>query len=162
MTQGRKGLSDIFLIVTFGLFIAGTSKAAMMPFHAWLPRAMVAPTPVSAFLHAVAVVKSGIFIVVKIVLHLFGINLLKELRLGIVLAYCASVTMIVSSVIALRQDNLKARLAYSTVCSTFICNIRCRPSYALRYNRKYYAYSNSCIWQDNALFLCRGYLCCDS
>ena len=111
----EKGLSDIFLIVTFGLFIAGTSKAAMMPFHAWLPRAMVAPTPVSAFLHAVAVVKSGIFIVVKIVLHLFGINLLNELRLGTALTYCASFTIIVSSVIALRQDNLKARLAYSTV-----------------------------------------------
>ena len=110
-----KGLSDVFLIVTFGLFIAGTSKAAMMPFHAWLPRAMVAPTPVSAFLHAVAVVKSGIFIVVKIVLHLFGINLLNELRLGTALTYCASFTIIVSSVIALRQDNLKARLAYSTV-----------------------------------------------
>lgn len=110
-----KGLSDIFLIVTFGLFIAGTSKAAMMPFHAWLPRAMVAPTPVSAFLHAVAVVKSGIFIVVRIVLHLFGINLLAELRLGMALVYCASFTMITSSVIALRQDNLKARLAYSTV-----------------------------------------------
>jgi multicomponent Na+:H+ antiporter subunit D len=110
-----KGLSDIFVIVTFGLFIAGTSKAAMMPFHAWLPRAMVAPTPVSAFLHAVAVVKSGIFIVVKIVLHLFGINLLNELKLGTALTYCASVTIIVSSVIALRQDNLKARLAYSTV-----------------------------------------------
>ncbi len=86
-----------------------------MPFHAWLPRAMVAPTPVSAFLHAVAVVKSGIFIVVKIVLHLFGINLLNELRLGTALTYCASFTIIVSSVIALRQDNLKARLAYSTV-----------------------------------------------
>jgi multicomponent Na+:H+ antiporter subunit D len=110
-----KGLSDAFLIVTFCLFIAGTSKAAIMPFHAWLPRAMVAPTPVSALLHAVAVVKTGIFVIIKVVLHIFGITLLAELRIGMILAYCASFTIIVSSVIALRQDNLKARLAYSTI-----------------------------------------------
>jgi multicomponent Na+:H+ antiporter subunit D len=76
---------------------------------------MVAPTPVSALLHAVAVVKTGIFVVIKVVLHIFGISLLTELRIGMVLAYCASFTIIVSSIIALRQDNLKARLAYSTV-----------------------------------------------
>jgi multicomponent Na+:H+ antiporter subunit D len=70
---------------------------------------------VSTLLHAVAVVKTGIFVVIKVVLHIFGINLLAELRLGIILAYCASITIIVSSIIALRQDNLKARLVYSTV-----------------------------------------------
>jgi multicomponent Na+:H+ antiporter subunit D len=109
------GVSDTFLIVTFILFMAGITKAAMMPFHSWLPAAMVAPTPVSALLHAVAVVKTGVFVVVKVVLHIFGINLLTQLGLGTALAYFASFTIIVASIIALRQDNLKARLAYSTV-----------------------------------------------
>jgi len=109
------GVSDTFLIITFILFMAGITKAAMMPFHSWLPAAMVAPTPVSALLHAVAVVKTGVFVVVKVVLHIFGINLLSQLGLGTALAYFASFTIIVASIIALRQDNLKARLAYSTV-----------------------------------------------
>lgn len=106
---------DALLIVIFILFMAGIAKAAMMPFHSWLPAAMVAPTPVSALLHAVAVVKTGVFVVVKVVLHIFGINLLSQLGLGTALAYFASFTIIVASIIALRKDNLKARLAYSTV-----------------------------------------------
>lgn len=109
------GVSDTFLIVTFILFIAGIAKAALMPLHSWLPAAMVAPTPVSALLHAVAVVKTGVFVVVKVVLHIFGVNLLAQLGLGTALAYFASFTIIVASIIALRQDNLKARLAYSTI-----------------------------------------------
>jgi multicomponent Na+:H+ antiporter subunit D len=109
------GVSDTLLIITFILFMAGITKAAMMPFHSWLPAAMVAPTPVSALLHAVAVVKTGVFVVVKVVLHIFGINLLSQLGLGTALAYFASFTIIVASIVALRQDNLKARLAYSTV-----------------------------------------------
>ena len=76
---------------------------------------MVAPTPVSALLHAVAVVKTGVFVVVKIVLHVFGIKLFSDIGLGTALAYYASFTIIVASAIALRQDNLKARLAYSTI-----------------------------------------------
>ena len=76
---------------------------------------MVAPTPVSALLHAVAVVKAGVFAVSRIVLYVFGVDLLSELGLGIILAYVAAFTIIVASVIALRQDNLKRRLAYSTV-----------------------------------------------
>ncbi len=109
------GVSDTFLIVTFILFMAGITKAAMMPFHSWLPAAMVAPTPVSALLHAVAVVKTGVFVVVKIVIHVFGIQLLSDLGLGTALAYFASFTIIVASTIALKQDDIKARLAYSTV-----------------------------------------------
>ncbi len=109
------GISDTFIIVTFGLFIAGIAKAGAIPFHSWLPNAMVAPTPVSALLHAVAVVKTGVFVVLKVVLHIFGINLLASLGLGTALMYFASVTIIVASIFALRQDNLKARLAYSTV-----------------------------------------------
>ncbi len=110
-----QGVSDTFLIITFILFMAGITKAAMMPLHSWLPAAMVAPTPVSALLHAVAVVKTGVFVVLKVVLHVFGINLLSQLGLGTALAYFASFTIIVASIIALRQDNLKARLAYSTI-----------------------------------------------
>ncbi len=106
---------DALLIVIFILFMAGIAKAAMMPFHSWLPAAMVAPTPVSALLHAVAVVKAGVFVVVKVVLHIFGIGLLSKLGLGTALAYFASFTIIVASIIALRQDNLKLRLAYSTI-----------------------------------------------
>ena len=107
--------SPLMITVIFFLFVAGIGKAAIMPFHSWLPAAMVAPTPVSALLHAVAVVKAGVFTIGRIVLHVFGIDLLSELGLGIVLAYIASFTIIVSSIIAMRQDNLKRRLAYSTV-----------------------------------------------
>ena len=109
------GVSETLLTVMFILYMAGITKAAMMPLHSWLPAAMVAPTPVSALLHAVAVVKTGVFVVVKVVLHIFGINLLTQLGLGTALAYFASFTIIVASVIALTQDNLKLRLAYSTV-----------------------------------------------
>jgi multicomponent Na+:H+ antiporter subunit D len=111
----RAEVGDTFLIITFILFMAGITKAAMMPLHSWLPAAMVAPTPVSALLHAVAVVKTGVFVVVKVVLHIFGIDLLTQLGLGTALAYFASITIVVASIIALRQDNLKRRLAYSTI-----------------------------------------------
>ena len=107
--------SNTVLAVIFVLFMAGTAKAAMMPLHSWLPAAMVAPTPVSALLHAVAVVKTGVFVVVRIVLHVFGVKLLSDTGLGTALVYYASFTIIVASTIALRQDNLKARLAYSTI-----------------------------------------------
>lgn len=107
--------SNTVLTIIFVLFMAGTAKAALMPLHSWLPAAMVAPTPVSALLHAVAVVKTGVFVVVKIVLHVFGVKLLSDMGLGTALAYYASFTIIVASTIALKQDNLKARLAYSTI-----------------------------------------------
>jgi multicomponent Na+:H+ antiporter subunit D len=116
LLHGSRGhVSDTLLIVIFILYMAGITKAAMMPLHAWLPAAMVAPTPVSALLHAVAVVKTGVFVVVKVVLHVFGISLLSQLGLGTALAYFACFTIIVASVIALTQDNLKRRLAYSTI-----------------------------------------------
>ncbi len=107
--------SKTVLTVIFILFIAGTAKAALMPLHSWLPAAMVAPTPVSALLHAVAVVKTGVFVVLKIVLHVFGVKLLADMGLGTALAYFASFTIITASVIALKQDNIKALLAYSTI-----------------------------------------------
>jgi formate hydrogenlyase subunit 3/multisubunit Na+/H+ antiporter MnhD subunit len=103
------------LIVLFILFALGSMKAAWMPLHSWLPAAMVAPTPVSSLLHAVAVVKAGVFGVVRIVCHVFGIELFSELGLGLLLGAVASFTMIVASFLAIGQDNLKRRLAYSTI-----------------------------------------------
>lgn len=97
------------------LFILGVGKAAIMPFHRWLPAAMVAPTPVSALLHAVAVVKAGVFTVLKICVFIFGIDLLAVIPSAQFLLYLAGFSVLVASLIAMRQDNLKARLAYSTV-----------------------------------------------
>ena len=101
--------------VLLALFMFGIGKAALMPLHRWLPAAMVAPTPVSALLHAVAVVKAGVFSVVKIVVYVFGIDLLASESSASWLLYAAGASILIASVIALRQDNLKRRLAYSTV-----------------------------------------------
>jgi multicomponent Na+:H+ antiporter subunit D len=97
------------------LYIYGIGKAALMPIHRWLPAAMVAPTPVSALLHAVAIVKAGVFTVVKVAVYIFGLDLLGGVQGSQLLLYAAGFTIIVASVIALRQDNLKRRLAYSTI-----------------------------------------------
>ncbi|MFH0729645.1 MAG: monovalent cation/H+ antiporter subunit D family protein [Pseudomonadota bacterium] len=103
------------LFVGFFLFLFGFAKCGIMPFHNWLPSAMVAPTPVSALLHAVAVVKVGVFSVLRVVFHIYGVDLMSRMNLGITAAYVASFTIVVASIIALSKDNLKARLAYSTV-----------------------------------------------
>ncbi|ABC22434.1 proton-conducting transporter transmembrane domain-containing protein [Rhodospirillum rubrum] len=97
------------------LFVFGTAKAALMPFHRWLPAAMVAPTPVSALLHAVAVVKAGVFTIAKVVISIFGIDLLAASSWTGWLTWVAGISVILASLIALRQDNLKRRLAYSTI-----------------------------------------------
>ncbi len=103
------------LLALYALFLFGIGKAALMPFHRWLPAAMVAPTPVSALLHAVAVVKVGVFSVLKITVYIFGIDLLAGSDAATLLGYVAGATMVIASLVALRQDNLKRRLAYSTV-----------------------------------------------
>jgi multicomponent Na+:H+ antiporter subunit D len=103
------------LAVLLALFVFGIGKAALMPLHFWLPAAMVAPTPVSALLHAVAVVKAGVFTVLKVVVYIFGIETLAYGGAGDWLLYAAGFTVLAASLVALRQDNLKARLAYSTV-----------------------------------------------
>jgi multicomponent Na+:H+ antiporter subunit D len=103
------------LIVLLLLFLFGFAKSGIMPFHVWLPGAMVAPTPVSALLHAVAVVKVGVFCVLRILTGVFGIELLSTTSLSTIVCVIASFTVIVSSLIALTQDNLKRRLAFSTV-----------------------------------------------
>ncbi|MDH3579132.1 MAG: monovalent cation/H+ antiporter subunit D family protein [Hyphomicrobiales bacterium] len=97
------------------LFMFGIGKAALMPMHRWLPAAMVAPTPVSALLHAVAVVKAGVFTVSKVIIYIFGLNFLSETGAGEWLVFVAAFSLVMASVIALTKDNLKARLAYSTV-----------------------------------------------
>ena len=95
--------------------ILGFAKNGVMPFHHWLPGAMVAPTPVSALLHAVAVVKVGVFSTTRVMLYVFGVDTMSALNLGIPTAYFVSFTILMASVIALSKTNLKARLAYSTV-----------------------------------------------
>ena len=101
-----------FLLVAL---VLGFAKVAIMPLHSWLPAAMVAPTPVSALLHAVAVVKVGAFSVVRVITGVFGTDLLLSLNLGTVICYLAAFTVIVASLIALSQDGLKRRLAFSTI-----------------------------------------------
>lgn len=98
-----------------GLFVFGIGKAGVMPFHRWLPAAMVAPTPVSALLHAVAVVKAGVFSVLKVTIFTFGIDNLASNGASEFAIYLACITIVFASIIALKQDNLKRMLAYSTV-----------------------------------------------
>jgi len=97
------------------LYAFGIGKAALMPVHFWLPAAMVAPTPVSAFLHAVAVVKAGVFAIVKVVVYVFGLDTLAATGANEWLIFVACMSLLLASTIALMQENLKARLAYSTV-----------------------------------------------
>lgn len=101
--------------VLLALYVFGIGKAAVMPLHFWLPAAMVAPTPVSALLHAVAVVKAGVFTILKVATLIFGIDTLSAMGQSAWLTVVAGTTVIAASIVALRQDNLKRRLAYSTV-----------------------------------------------
>lgn len=109
------GFSKTELLVILFMFLFGFTKAAIMPLHAWLPAAMVAPTPVSALLHAVAVVKVGVFSILRVLTGLFGLDLLGSSGLDTPVILVSSVTMVVASLAALRQDGLKRMLAYSTV-----------------------------------------------
>ncbi|HAL30896.1 MAG TPA: oxidoreductase, partial [Coriobacteriia bacterium] len=111
LESGRGALTTLFVCLIAGFGV----KAAIMPLHGWLPSAMVAPTPVSALLHAVAVVKVGAFGVLRTIYNVFGVNLLKELGVCDWLAALAAFTIIAASVIAVFQDNFKRRLAFSTV-----------------------------------------------
>ncbi|MCY4648708.1 MAG: proton-conducting transporter membrane subunit [Gammaproteobacteria bacterium] len=111
--EGRAG--EGVVAVLLALYVFGIGKAAVMPFHRWLPAAMVAPTPVSALLHAVAVVKAGVFSILKITIYVFGIDFLTQLGASVWLMWVAAATIILASLVAFRKDNLKARLAYSTI-----------------------------------------------
>ena len=103
------------LAVLTVLYVFGVGKAAVMPVHRWLPNAMVAPTPVSALLHAVAVVKAGVFTILKVSVYIFGFDALSMDGVRDLPLYLAGATVLLSSLVAMRQNNLKARLAYSTV-----------------------------------------------
>lgn len=109
------GAHNTVVTILYVACLLGFAKNGIMPFHHWLPGAMVAPTPVSALLHAVAVVKVGVFSTVRVMLYVFGVDRMHELNLGLPTAYFVSITILVASIIALTKDNLKARLAYSTV-----------------------------------------------
>ena len=108
-------IAPTLLPILLGLYAFGIGKAALMPFHRWLPAAMVAPTPVSALLHAVAVVKAGVFTMLKVGIYIFGIDFLASTGASEWLMWLAAYTIIAASVVAMTKDNLKARLAYSTV-----------------------------------------------
>jgi multicomponent Na+:H+ antiporter subunit D len=103
------------LYIVFALFLFGFAKNALMPFHSWLPAAMVAPTPVSALLHAVAVVKTGVFSTLRVFLFVFGADAMRLLGTDTLALIVAAVTILAASLIALGQDSLKARLAFSTI-----------------------------------------------
>lgn len=108
-------VSDEVVSVILVLFVFGIGKAALMPLHSWLPAAMVAPTPVSALLHAVAVVKAGVFTILKVMVYVIGIERLANLPGTTFLLYLAGFSILVASLVAIRKRNLKARLAWSTV-----------------------------------------------
>ena len=113
---GKATFSKTTITLLFFLFLGGVGvKASIMPLHSWLPAAMVAPTPVSALLHAVAVVKSGVFGVIRVVGFVFGPELMRQFGLSAILAIFAGATIILASLLAFRQDNLKHLLAYSTI-----------------------------------------------
>lgn len=107
--------NPMLVSLTYWLYIFGLAKAAIMPLHNWLPSAMVAPTPVSALLHAVAVVKAGVFSMARVMLSGFGVETMARLNLGLPTASLAAFTIVAASLIALTKDDIKARLAYSTV-----------------------------------------------
>ncbi len=108
-------ISDGMAAVLLLLFVLGVGKAAVMPVHRWLPAAMVAPTPVSALLHAVAVVKAGVFTITKVIIYIFGLDFLAHVPAEKLLVYLAGFTIIAASVVAFRQTNIKRMLAYSTI-----------------------------------------------
>jgi multicomponent Na+:H+ antiporter subunit D len=158
------------LVILFFCFLLGFLKAAWMPFHSWLPTAMVAPTPVSALLHAVAVVKAGVFGIVRIVCYIYGVDLMRavyvvneHLTLALALACIAGFTMIVANLFAIAQDNLKRRLAYSTInqLSYILLGAALLPSIALE-NPMFYGVRGAMMhipfhgYMKITLFLCAG------
>ncbi len=102
-------------ILFYGFFFAMAVKSAVFPLHQWLTKAMVAPAPVSALLHAVAVVKAGAFGIVRLVYELYGVDLVQSMNLWQPLAYLTAFTILFGSSMAIFQEELKKRLAYSTI-----------------------------------------------
>ncbi|MDW7649852.1 MAG: proton-conducting transporter membrane subunit [Bacillota bacterium] len=106
----------LLLFIMFFISVAGFGvKAAIMPLHSWLPSAMVAPTPVSALLHAVAIVKTGVFGILRVMFYLYGVETLRNLNVANILAVIVAATILIASILAIKQQKLKSRLAYSTI-----------------------------------------------
>lgn len=108
-------MPEAWVMPLYLLFILGVAKAGVMPVHKWLPAAMVAPTPVSALLHAVAVVKAGVFSILKITIYIFGSDILTRSQANELIIWIPAITILLASLIAMTRDNLKERLAYSTI-----------------------------------------------
>lgn len=106
---------SIYLVSYVAMFLGFGVKAALVPFHSWLPAAMVAPTPVSSLLHAVAVVKSGIFAIMRMSYFVFGTEIIRQLHVNIFFSILIGISILMGSFLALHQENLKKRLAYSTI-----------------------------------------------
>lgn len=113
LLSGR--VDDLTGSVLLLLLVFGAAKAALMPLHGWLPNAMVAPAPVSALLHAVAVVKAGVFTVLKVSAYIFGPDLIATLSSATWILWVGAATIVIASLVAMTKDDLKARLAWSTV-----------------------------------------------
>ncbi len=145
-------LQGVVLLLAFAF---GFSKAGLMPFHSWLPGAMVAPTPVSALLHAVAVVKVGVFCVIRVVTGVFGTDLLDKVGANVVLCWVAAFTVVTSSLIAMSQDNLKRRLAFSTIgqLSYIILGVALLSPYAVQGSMMHIAMH---AFGKITLFFCAG------
>ena len=152
--QGR--ISRWGLGCLLALFAFGTGKAALMPFHRWLPAAMVAPTPVSALLHAVAVVKVGVFTVMKVAVYIFGIDLLQESGVSVWLMYVAGATVLLASLVALTKDNLKARLAYSTISQLSYITLGAALAQPWSVIGGQHAHRHARDGQDHFVLLCGG------
>jgi len=120
MTAGWQ-LRIICVLLIMGLGV----KAALVPLHGWLPAAMVAPAPVSALLHAVAVVKAGAFGMVRVIYDVYGFAPARQLGVLEPLAWMAAATVVYGSLRALHQDELKKRLAYSTVSQVSYIALGC-------------------------------------
>ena len=143
------------------LLVFGAAKAALIPLHGWLPAAMVAPAPVSAMLHAVAVVKAGVFTILKVSAYIFGPELITALPAATWLLWIAAATIVIASLVALTKDDLKARLAWSTVgqlayiTSAAMLPMRCRACCGRA------AHDRACGRQDHALHVRGRDLCRD-
>ncbi len=109
--------NTLLLQIMLIFYLYGFNKSAIMPIHSWLPAAMVAPTPVSALLHAVAVVKAGVFTVSRVLLNVYGGDAIKALNMQDFILFITSFTIITASLIAMTRDDFKARLAFSTVAN---------------------------------------------
>ena len=146
------------LCVLLGLYAFGTGKAALMPFHRWLPAAMVAPTPVSALLHAVAVVKAGVFTVMKVAVYVFGVDLLAGTGASLWLLYAAAATILAASLVALTRDNLKARLGLFHHQPAGLRGNGGGSGQRLERHRRQHAHSHARGGQNHPVFLRRSHI----